>query len=168
MINQSQNSSKFGTVLVKKCVLRSKKVKHYKKMLKYKFSMEFYYKISSNLYKEEITMSDTELLLREFGVGANYKGYQRTIMAIELAIEHEEFLCSVTKDIYLRIAKENDCTWSAVERNIRTLISRIWINPQNRIKLNRIAGYELQKSPTVTEFIDILSNYLRKKQTKSK
>ena len=83
-----------------------------------------------------------EQVLRQLGVGANYKGYRITVFAIALISEDEDRLTSVTKEIYYDVAK------------------RAWYcNPQ---KLSQIAGYTLLSAPTASEFLDIVSNYIRR------
>ena len=101
-----------------------------------------------------------EQVLRQLGVGANFKGYRITVFAIALISEDEDRLTSVTKEIYYDVAKLTGCSWTAVERNIRTFVARAWYcNPQ---KLSQIAGYTLLSAPTASEFLDIVSNYIRR------
>ena len=83
--------------------------------------------------------------LRELGVGGNYIAQQR----------------AVTRDIYLPVAQICGCKWTAVERNLRTVVQRVWrINPAG---LARMAGYPLSEPPTASDFIEILAHYLRRK-----
>lgn len=99
--------------------------------------------------------------LRELGVGGNYIAQQRAVVAIQLAIEDEDRLLYVTRDIYLPVAQICGCKWTAVERNLRTVVQRVWrINPAG---LARMAGYPLSEPPTASDFIEILAHYLRRK-----
>lgn len=99
-------------------------------------------------------------VLRQLGIGANYKGFRITVLAISLIVENEDRLTSITKDIYYDVAKLTGYRWTAVERNIRTVVARAWYcNPQ---KLNQIAGYTLTSAPIASEFLDIVSNYVRR------
>lgn len=107
-------------------------------------------------------MTDVETTLRKFGIGSRYRGFRQAVAAIELAVEDEDRLRAITKEIYCEVAHRLGCSWFSVERNIRTLITRIWSQPQSRVLLFRIAGYELPQSPTVSEFLDVFSNYIRR------
>lgn len=96
--------------------------------------------------------------LRALGVTTNYYGFYRTIAAVELVLENNERLQSVTREIYWVIAENCGCKRSAVERNIRTVIQRAWrINPKRLIVM---AGYPLTEPPTASEFIEIIANYV--------
>ena len=64
--------------------------------------------------------------LRDLGITRNYRGYLRAVTAIELALEKEDRLDAVIKGIYSEVARRRDCSWSAVERSLRTLVQRVW------------------------------------------
>ncbi len=103
-------------------------------------------------------MDEIQSVLRELGIGRNYRGYQRTALAISVALEDESRLTAVTKEIYGRTAQQAGCQWTAVERNIRTVVQRAWkVNPQRLIQL---AGYPMTTAPTASEFIEVISNYI--------
>lgn len=103
-------------------------------------------------------MDEIQEILRELGIGMTYRGYQRTAIAIALALEDESRLTAVTKEIYARTGTQTDCQWTAVERNIRTVIQRAWkVNPQ---RLTQMAGYPLTAPPTASEFIEIITNHI--------
>lgn len=106
----------------------------------------------------DIYMDEIQEILRALGIGRNYRGYQRTAIAIALALEDESRLTAVTKEIYCSTAEHTGCQWTAVERNIRTVIQRAWkINPQ---QLVHMAGYPMTIPPTASEFIEIVTNYI--------
>ena len=93
-----------------------------------------------------------------FGITRCYKGFLHTAYAIRLAVEDEDRLETVTKEIYMETAFHFNCTWTAVERNIRTTVARAW--KINRPLLAKIAGYPLACTPTASEFIEILASYI--------
>ena len=98
--------------------------------------------------------------LQALGITRNYKGYPHIAFAIELAVEDEERLRSVTKEIYFVTAKHFHCHWTSVERNIRTVIQRAWqINPT---LLDEMAGFRLAATPTVGEFLGITTAYIQR------
>ena len=108
-------------------------------------------------------MDHTQIIedtLRQLGVGGNYIAQQRAVTAIQLAIEDEDRLLYVTKNIYLPVAQICGCKWTAVERNLRTLIQSCW-NQLDHDFLNVIAGTQLRQPPTNSQFIDMMAAYLR-------
>ena len=106
-------------------------------------------------------MTETiERILRQLGIGANYNGFRITVLAISMIIENQDRLVSVTKEIYQDVAQLTHYSQTAVERNIRTVVSRAWnCNPQ---KLSQMAGHTLSTAPTASEFLDIVSSYIRR------
>ena len=69
---------------------------------------------------------DVTRLLHEIGIPAHIKGYQYLRDAIEISVEEEEMLISVTKVLYPAIAKRHNTTSSRVERAIRHAIEVAW------------------------------------------
>ena len=58
----------------------------------------------------------------------------------------------------METAEHFECNWTAVERNIRTAVSRAWsVNPD---LLCQMAGYPLESEPTSSQFIEIISSYI--------
>ena len=104
-------------------------------------------------------------VLRQLGIGANYKGFRITVLAVAMIVENEDRLTSVTKEIYLDVAKLTGFSPTAVERNIRTVVARAW--SCNQQAFNQMAGYALTTIPTVSEFLDIIANYVRRQCSKS-
>ena len=95
----------------------------------------------------------------------HYEVLQRlkhTEYAICLAIQDESRLEAITKEIYMETAAHFECNWTAVERNIRTAVSRAWsVNPG---LLCQMAGYPLESEPTSSQFIEIISSYTIRSQ----
>lgn len=102
-------------------------------------------------------MTTVRGVLSELGVGANYKGHKRVVLALQLVQANENQLCNVTA-LYHEVAALDNCTWYAVERSIRTVVNCAW--NRNPKRLAEIAGYPLSASPTTTEFMAILYNYI--------
>ena len=98
--------------------------------------------------------------LQSLGITANYKGYQQTALAVQLALQDEERLRHVTKEIYWVVADQIGCGQSTVERNIRTAAQVAWkINPA---RLQRLAGYPFRASPSASELISILTSHFQR------
>ena len=75
-------------------------------------------------------MTAVQDILRSLGITRCYKGFKHTEYAICLAIQDESRLEAITKEIYMETAEHFECNWTAVERNIRTAVSRAWsVNP---------------------------------------
>ena len=103
---------------------------------------------------------EIQIVLRRLGICSTYKGYKATVLALTLALEDENRLNSITKNIYSEVARQLCSTPSAVERNMRTVVQRAWkINPAD---LERMAGYHIEYLPSVSEFLDILFNYIQR------
>ena len=89
------------------------------------------------------------LLLREFGIPANIKGYQYLRKAIQMAVESPETMNAVTKA-------------GGVERAIRNAIEVAW-NRGNVECLQKYFGYTISPNvgrPTNSEFIATLADML--------
>ena len=93
-------------------------------------------------------------LLCRLGVSANYTGFFQTIRAIELCRTEPERLLLVTKRVYPEVAGQCGTSWTAVERNIRTVCGIAWKN--NRPLLEQLAHRPLLKKPHNAQFLAIL------------
>lgn len=103
---------------------------------------------------------EIQIILRRLGICTTYKGYKAAVLAINLALEDENRLNSVTKGIYSEVARQLGSTATAVEKNLRTVVMRAWkLNPTD---LERMAGYHLEYAPSVSEFLDIIFNYIQR------
>ena len=103
-------------------------------------------------------MTAVQDILRSLGITRCYKGFKHTEYAICLAIQDESRLEAITKEIYMETAAHFECNRRAVERNLRTAVARAWRT--NRSFLCEMAGYPLDKDPTVSEFIEIIASYI--------
>ena len=98
--------------------------------------------------------------LQKLGITCNYAGYKQLVLAIELALEDEHRLCSITQQIYWVVADQTFSSRRNVERNFRTVIFRAWkINGQ---LLKDIAGFPLFSPPSVSQFLAIMVTYLKR------
>ena len=102
--------------------------------------------------------SELRKTLASLGITQNYMGYYQAAYAIGLALENENCLLNVSREIYQRIADLDGCKPSTVERNIRTVAHLAWeMNPK---LLTEMAGYHLTEPPKPAEFIALVTNYL--------
>lgn len=102
-------------------------------------------------------------IIRKFNITAKYKGYYFVLDAIEIALTKQNETLYVTKDIYPTIAQKYQTSVYNVEKNIRTIIEKCWIN--NKPLLENIAGCQLDYCPTNSEFIDYVTYYVREHGT---
>ena len=84
--------------------------------------------------------------------------FRRTAAAVWLAIEKEERLEAVTKEIYPEVARACGCSWMAVERSLRTSVDIVWRT--SAPLLAQMARYPLQRKPSAGQFIEILAVYI--------
>ena len=97
-------------------------------------------------------------LLYALGISANYNGFYCICDAVEIAVNNPQALTSVTKHIYLQIAKQRSTSWKAVERNIRSCVDIFWSSEPG--KLQQLTGCSVHDKPTSAQFIAILTHYL--------
>jgi two-component system response regulator (stage 0 sporulation protein A) len=100
--------------------------------------------------------------LDQIGASHSLKGYTYTIRAIEKCLDDRDALRCVMKEIYAKIAEENETTVSKVERKIRNLIEVTWING-NVNAINEIFGYTVSTKkgkPTNSEFIAVITDFV--------
>ncbi len=94
--------------------------------------------------------------LLHLGISMRYKGYGQTIFAVEMALADPESLTLVSKRLYPEVGKRFGVSWRVAERNIRTVVDVVWaLDPEG---LSHMAGYELKRKPTVSDFISIMVN----------
>ncbi len=99
--------------------------------------------------------------LRTLGIGRQYLGYNITIQAVRMVLTDENCLLCIKQGIFLPMAEQHQCDWRTIERNIRTVIHRAW--NVNRAYLGELAGYPMHHEPTVTEFVEMLSDHVLRK-----
>lgn len=101
------------------------------------------------------SLQTIQQLLRSLGVSATYNGFPQTAYAVQLSIRDPDRLRLITKQIYLDVAGRYDTTWTAVERNMRTVVAAAWEN--DPLLLRELAGARLSHKPTNGQFLSILS-----------
>ena len=101
-------------------------------------------------------------VLHQLGIGMSYSGYNYILYAIKLIEQDEELLTSITKILYIDIAKEFTTSQSCVERNIRKVIEVIWKKDDfNDVIIRKIFGQRyLTRKPSNKEFLELLYEYI--------
>ena len=99
-------------------------------------------------------------LLRSIGASGRLVGFHYTVYIVYTILQKPDEYFWITKCAYPETARYFKVSPSSVEHAIRTLIASVW-NRRNHSGLNRVAGIELEKPPTNSEFVDMLAAYLR-------
>lgn len=99
-------------------------------------------------------------LLHRLGVTGNYFGYRQVLIAVELVLADESRILRICDGVYRPTAEALGCDIRCVERNIRTVVRQAWC--KNRKLLTELATFPLIAEPTVSQFIDILANHIRR------
>ena len=108
-------------------------------------------------------------LLHRLGIQKTYKGCEYIISCIKYISENETAFTPVTKVLYIEIAKQFNTSGMCVEKNIRSIIKKIWINTDNELLINEIFGkYHSGKNPSNVEFLVLLYSYLKQQTNKNK
>lgn len=118
--------------------------------------------INTDAESTDIEMKVTNLL-KEMGFPAHIRGYRYVRYAIIYALNNSEALDSMTKDLYLAVAKKFETTSPCVERAIRHAIEVAWDRGDIDV-LQRYFGYTIQPGrgkPTNSEFIAMIVDNFR-------
>lgn len=100
-------------------------------------------------------------MLHQLGVSRTYRGYALLVEALTMALEDEDCLLRIGREVYQPIALRHGTNVWCVERNLRTVIRLIWrTNPAH---LQALAGYPLTQMPSVAQCMDILVTELLRK-----
>lgn len=97
-------------------------------------------------------------LLHQLGISSNYTGFYPTADAINLCIQQQDRLVLVTKRLYPEIAKRHGTNWKNIEHHIRTISKLAWT--RNRPLLEHVAEIPLQRPPSASSFLAVLSFHL--------
>ncbi|MBR6794423.1 MAG: sporulation initiation factor Spo0A C-terminal domain-containing protein [Clostridia bacterium] len=100
-----------------------------------------------------------EVTLRRLGINANYRGYRPLCIAIEMVIEDEECLRDIIRRVYIPVAEQLHCNPHTIERNIRTVIARMWKEKKSRYQALTESSDSLY--PTSKQFIDAIAFRIR-------
>jgi hypothetical protein len=101
-----------------------------------------------------------ERLLRMLGASGTLVGFRYAVYMINRVLDDEDMLLLITKRLYPETAKQYGVKASSVERGLRTLIAMCW-KRSNAPMFEIIAGRPVDFMPTNSEFLDMVSSYLR-------
>ncbi|MGN0370691.1 MAG: sporulation initiation factor Spo0A C-terminal domain-containing protein [Butyrivibrio sp.] len=111
-------------------------------------------------------VEDTEIhdVLLKIGIPPNLLGYTYLLYATELILSDPEYMQSITKRLYVDVAKKFKSTPSRVERNIRNAIRTGWLYG-NINYINHMFRYCIapeKESPSNSLFLSRLYYYFHK------
>ena len=101
-------------------------------------------------------------ILKSLGIPVKLSGYRYISTAIEMVIQDETFLDSVTKLLYPEVAKQHHSTPQRVEKAIRHAIEVAWTTNKDNLSLPDFKQCVCvgKKRPTNSEFIAVISKQL--------
>lgn len=99
-------------------------------------------------------------ILRTLGIKSCYRGYGYAVECIALAVEDEDRLLGITKNLYPLVARVFGTSTECIIRNLRTVIQIFWMRG-NRTYFAALAGFAPEEKPTPGEFIDAIAGYVR-------
>lgn len=99
-------------------------------------------------------------LLRSLGASRRLVGFDYTVYMINQLVSERESIRLITKRLYPETAKRFGVTAHSVERALRTLIRSCWMYG-DKDAMCEIAGRELNAPPSNSNFLDMLSAYMK-------
>lgn len=104
--------------------------------------------------------SQIENVLRRLHIPGTLHGMWYLAYAIRKTVDDPTYIRYITKSAYIDIAKHHNSTPTRVERAIRFAINVCWCS-DGRKEFEQMTGHHLLKRPTNSEFIDLISFYIR-------
>lgn len=102
---------------------------------------------------------DAGKLLRQCGFSCRYRGYLELLECIHIVLANENRLLRIT-EVYAEAAKKFDISWSGIEKNIRTSLTRAWDRGAKE-QMEQLFGGVFYETPTVGETIEMFVEYIR-------
>lgn len=95
--------------------------------------------------------------LYQMHIWPTFRGYSVSMAAVWLVLEDSSRLTAeaAVMQLYADVGQLCGMSWRAAERNIRRVVQRAWdVAPD---QLDAVAGMHLQKRPTASQFIGLLT-----------
>lgn len=99
--------------------------------------------------------------LRRLCISGHLRGYHYLVYMLLQVVLDPNRLMLITKSLYPDTGYHFGVSAASVERGTRTSISNCW-NRGGRDALDQMACRHLIEYPTVSEFIDIVADYIRR------
>lgn len=115
----------------------------------------FDFEFNSDSYDVEIMATE---LIQKVGIPANIRGYRYIRTAIIECVENGNYLNSITKLLYPKVAEKHNTTPTKVERAIRHAIDSAWHNGDKE-NIYSYFGYKSETlRPTNSKFISLATD----------
>ncbi len=121
-------------------------------------SYEIVKDIVSGINKPQYSAYDIVRTLYSLGLSSNLKGFRYVCTAVEMVIEDREYLSLITKRLYPELAKRFSTTSSAVERAVRHLVDKVFVQ-NTGTEIFMAMGYKRTRC-TNAEFIALVADYV--------
>ena len=108
----------------------------------------------------KIKSEELSLFLRRLNLLPNHNGFHYLLTAIAYQLSNPDQPVYITKSVYPYVAKKYNSTPSRIERCMRTAITHFW-ESDGRAKFETIAGFPVERKPTNSEFIALISDKIR-------
>ncbi|MCD8189976.1 MAG: sporulation initiation factor Spo0A C-terminal domain-containing protein [Clostridiales bacterium] len=103
-------------------------------------------------------MKRTEIELCRLGICPNYVGWHELTLALRLIQDDPMRLTALMRQVYMPVGEAVGKDWTAVERNLRTVVRRAWkVNPAYMVE---IAARPLERWPETGEFLGMMYVFL--------
>lgn len=110
--------------------------------------------------KNKLSPERVAVLLRSIGGSSRLVGFKYIVFIVWYIFQNPDEHFSVTKAAYPAAAKRYDVSPASVEHAIRTVMASCW-DRYDHTDIDRVAGIQLERMPTNTEFIIMLVDHLR-------
>lgn len=109
--------------------------------------------------------ASVSVTLTHLGVPAHLSGYMYLQDAMLLLLDAPRQVVHICRDIYPVIASKYGTTPGAVERNMRTAITQVWLRGGEAawVKFTGQPGPAMGQTPTNSEFLMELAEFLRRR-----
>lgn len=101
------------------------------------------------------------LELRRLGVSGHLRGSSYLAYMLGRAVPDPEQLRLITKNLYPDTGRHFGATTGSVERNVRSAVHSSWARG-GRSVLEGMADATLEHCPTVSQFLHIVTSYIRR------
>lgn len=103
-----------------------------------------------------------ESFLRSLGASQRYAGYDDILVCLELALQDENRLLHLERQLYRPTAVFQHTNMTSVKRNMDTLMWSCWRKRDPNVWDN-MCGCHMVSCPTLGEFLEICVCYLKEK-----
>lgn len=116
--------------------------------------------LSEQMGQAELARRISEELHR-LGIRNTLHGYNYLAYMLMQVVPDPKQLDLITKNLYPKAGNNFGVSKESIERAARTAISTCWKGP-GRYVLIQMAYHSLDNRPTVSEFLDIVADYIRR------